>query len=164
MEQLIISMQKLQTIKINKMKKIILAILIFASINSYSQNIDTVRVSVTLRATDWAFLVSYASDSKDSATLSNIRKIRTAVNEIQNPNWNTQVTVAQLSGRLVVSMYGVYISQPFGMFSSLGGNIGTQIKAINNSVLQYHIGQIDGGFGSQYNGRRDIGKNILLDN
>ena len=151
------------------MKKIILillAVISFSTVKAQGNgsNLDTVRVSVTLRATDWAFLVSYAADSKDSATLSNVRKIRTAVNEIQNPNWNTNVTVTNFPGNLLVRMYGVFISSPLGMASSLGTNIGTKIKAISNSALQYFIGQIDGGFDSQYTGRREIGKNILLDN
>ncbi len=147
------------------MKKIILAICLLVSVQSFSQgNIDTVNVaSLTLKAGDWAYLVSYA-DGRDSTTLSFVRKLRTAAQALQNPTWNTDMTVTNIPGNIVLRMYGIMISEPYGMAASIGNNIYTKIMAINNATLSYHIGLIDASFPNQYKNKRNIGKNMLLDN
>lgn len=147
------------------MKKIILAISLFFSIQSFSQgHIDTVNVqNLTLKAGDWAYLVSFI-DAKDSTIIAFVRKVRTAAQALQNPTWNTNMTVSNIRGVEVLEMYRTVTSRQIGMSEAIGSNIVNKIRAINNAALLYHIGQIDATYNSQYLQRRSIGKNILLDN
>ena len=152
------------------MKKIILLVSVFFSVVSYAQNLDTVQVSLTLRAQDWAWVVSKYGSGNDSTDISEIRNIRTQL-QAQNPaTWTTNATLTSVSGRLIISFYASYASAGFQEIQNMGNTNGeratiwTNIRALSNSAIQYYIGVIDGGHANQFINTRKRGKEILLDN
>jgi len=152
------------------MKKIILSIAILVSVNSYSQNLDTVRVSLTLRAQDWAWGVGKYGAGTDSISRVRIRAVRTAMLAANPASWTTNVTINNVPGVVVMYLYNSFVYAPFSEVLQMGNTtaerttIYTNIRAINNSALQYHIGVTDGGFPTLFINTRNAGKSILLDN
>jgi hypothetical protein len=151
------------------MKKIIAIALLLISINSYSQRVDTVNVSLTLRAQDWAWGIGRIGVGADSATRTKIRAIRDAVRTANPATWSTNVTVT-VNGAVIMFLYKEWISCPAGVLLNMGNNqteratIYTNVRAINNSALQYFIGVIDANAANQYTSERNTGKSILIDN
>lgn len=152
------------------MRKLLIIIAVLFSINSYSQNIDTVSVSVTLRAQDWAWAVGKYGHGNDSLSRTRIRAVRTAMIAANPQNWNTNITINNVPGPIVLFIYQTFMGCGFGEMLAMGSNnaerttIYTNIRAINNSVLQYHIGTIDAGMAAQFTLFRNNGKSIILDN
>ncbi len=152
------------------MKKIIVIVAVLFSLNASSQNIDTVSVSLTLRAQDWAWAIGKYGSGSDSTSRASIRQLRTAILAANPPAWTTNVTINNVPGRVVRTIYGLFVYASFGEVLQLGNTtaerttIFTNIRAINNSVLQYFIGQIDGEISNQYLNNRNNGKAILMDN
>lgn len=152
------------------MKKLILVIAIFFSITASSQNLDTVSVSLTLRAQDWAWGIGKFGAGGDSASIAKVRQIRAALVAANPANWNTNVTVNNVPGRVLIFLYNSFVQAPFSEVLQMGNNtaerttIYTNIRAVNNSALQYFIGAADGTFVNLFIETRNKGKNILLDN
>lgn len=152
------------------MKKIITGILIILSINCFSQSLDTVSVSLTLRAQDWAWLVGKYGAGQDSASKVKIRAIRTAMIAANPATWTTNVTINNIPGNIVIWAYNQYNQAGFGEIVNMGTTnaermtIYTTIRAITNSAVQYFIGVVDGNFSNQFINTRQQGKQILLDN
>ena len=151
------------------MKKLILSIAILISVNSYSQNLDTVSVSLTLRSQDWAWGVGKYGAGNDSISRARIRAIRTAIIAANPATWTTNVTIT-VPGVVVMYLYNSFVYAPFSEVLQMGNNtaerttIYTNIRAINNTALQYHIGLTDGSFPAQFINTRNAGKSIVLDN
>jgi len=153
------------------MKKIITLLSgIFLTTIIYAQNLDTVQVSLTLRAQDWAWLVGKYGHGNDSTDKAEIRNIRTQL-QSQNPaTWATNATVTSVSGRLIISFYNSFAMAGFQEVQNMGSTnaekatIYNNIRAINNSAVQYYIGVIDGNISNQFINTRKMGKEILLDN
>jgi len=151
------------------MKKILVIISLFFTLNAYSQNIDTVSVSLTLRAQDWAWGVGKYGAGTDSISRARIRAIRTAMLAANPASWTTNVTIT-VPGVVVMYLYNSFVYAPFSEVLQMGNNtaerstIYTNIRAISNSALQYHIGLTDGQFPAQFINIRNSGKSILLDN
>lgn len=152
------------------MKKILAVICLFLTINAKSQNIDTVSVSLTLRAQDWAWGVGRYGDGEDSISRARIRAIRIAMLSANPASWTTNVTINNVPGVVVMYLYNSFLYAPFGEVLQMGNTtaerttIYTNIRAINNSALQYHIGLTDGNFPNSFLRLRNLGKSILLDN
>lgn len=152
------------------MKKIILLLTILVSLNSYSQNLDTVSVSLTLRAQDWAWGVGKFGPGTDSIGRAKIRTIRTAMLAANPANWNSNVTIDNIPGKILIFLYDAFTRASFSEVLQMGNTtaerttIYTNIRAINNSALQYYIGAVDGNFINSYINTRNTGKSILLDN
>lgn len=144
------------------MKKIILAICIVFSIQSSSQNIDTVFVrNLTLQAGDWAYLVGSYNLTLDSVSMSGYRKIRAKIQEAIPPSWTTNVTIDSIPGRTVVEFYQI-------IKSSAAGEIATRYTAITNAIaaktnVTYWVGYFDAANTSEFVRKRDKGKNLLID-
>lgn len=151
------------------MKKIILIIAVLFSANSYSQSLDTVSISLTLRAQDWAWGVGKFGAGSDSLSRARIRAVRTAILAANPPNWTTNVSIT-VPGVVVMYLYNSFVYAPFSEVLQMGTTtaeritIYTNIRALNNSAIQYFIGLTDGGFPTMYGNTRGAGKNILLDN
>lgn len=152
------------------MRKLLLIIAVLFSVNSYSQNLDTVSVSLTLRAQDWAWSVGKFGSGNDSLSLARIRAVRNAMIAANPQNWTTNVTINNVPGPVVLWIYSSFVHAGFGEVLAMGNNtaerttIYTNIRAINNSVLQYHIGTVDATANTNYINIRRDGKTILLDN
>lgn len=152
------------------MKKLIFILAIFFSLKGQSQNLDTVSVSLTLRAGDWATMLGKYGPGSDSVSRARVRAIRTAIIAANPPNWTTNVTINNVSGHVVMAIYTMYLYTPFGEMMNMGSNnaerttIYNNIRAINNSALQYHIGVRDGELSGLYLQHRGAGKTILMDN
>jgi hypothetical protein len=151
------------------MKKIIAIALVLVSLSSYSQNLDTVNVSLTLRAQDWSWGIGRLGVGTDSATRAKVRAIRDAVRLANPQNWTTNVTIT-VNGSVIIYLYKQWISCPAGVMLNMGSNqaeratIYTNIRAISNSALQYYIGVIDANASNQFTQERNSGKSILIDN
>lgn len=154
------------------MKKIIFCVaFFFMAYGAMCQKIDTVTVaSLTMRAQDWAWLVGKYGEGADSVSKAKIRAIREQLRAASPPTWAANVAVTNIPGNIVLFMYNAYNNAPFGEVFNMGStqaertNIYTQIRAINNSALQYFIGVIDGQSTTQFIRTRELGKYILLDN
>jgi hypothetical protein len=152
------------------MKKIILALLIIISLNSFGQNLDTVSVSLTLRSQDWAWLIGKYGAGTDSTDRAAIRSIRTQIIAANPQTWNTNVTINNVKGRVIVWSYNAFCSAGFQEVFNMGSTtaerttIWTNIRAINNSAVQYFIGVVDANFTNAFLENRKRGKEILLDN
>ena len=71
------------------MKKILLIFSIIAlsfAAKAQPGNIDTVKQNLTMKASEWAYYVSYFNGEKDSAAIAFIRSVRTAAQAIQSPS------------------------------------------------------------------------------
>lgn len=152
------------------MKKILLSIAVLFSVTSYGQSLDTVSVSVTLRSQDWAWGIGRFGAGSDSVSRARIRVIRTAIIAANPSTWTTNVTINNVPGVVVMYLYNSFVNAPFGEVLQMGTTtaerttIYTNIRAINNSALQYFIGITDGGLPGIYLNFRNTGKSIVMDN
>lgn len=152
------------------MKKLFILFTLFISVTLSAQNIDTVSANLTLRAQDWAWLVGSIGTGGDSTEKARIRQLRTAMIAQAPATWNTNVTINNVPGRILLLMYHTFISADFGEMMAMGTTNGerttiyTNIRAINNSALQYYIGVMDSNKSNDFINRRQNGKYILLDN
>lgn len=152
------------------MKKLLIIIAILFSVSSYSQNLDTVSVSLTLRAQDWAWAVGKFGTGNDSTSRARIRAVRNAIQAANPQTWQTSVTINNVPGNVVMWIYSSFMHASFGEMLAMGNNtaertvIYNNIRAINNSVLQYHIGLVDAAGTMNYNNHRQAAKTILIDN
>lgn len=151
------------------MKKILIALL-FTSATSYSQTLDTVSVSLTLRSQDWAWAIGEHGEGDDSASRSKIRSIRAQIIAANPATWTTNVTITNLPGAMVYKLYKLYCRAPFNTIIQMGSTnaerttIYNNIRAINNSALQFFISAHDAGYNTEYLNKRAEGKQIILDN
>lgn len=152
------------------MKRIFVVLMMMISMFAKSQTLDTVNVSLTMRAQDWAWAIGKYGTGTDSASMARVRAIRTAIIAANPASWTTNVTINDLSGKQVMFIYNTFISAPFGEVLAMGNNtaerttIYTNIRAISNSALQYFIGKSDTRAGQRYTNSRGDGKAIILDN
>lgn len=152
------------------MKRIFLSIAILISVASFGQNLDTVNVSVTLRSQDWAWAVGKYGSGTDSLSRARIRAIRTAIIAANPQTWTTNVTINNVPGVVVMYLYNSFVNAPFSEVLQMGTTtaerttIYTNIRAINNSALQYHIGVTDVSFVNSFINNRNAGKSIVMDN
>ncbi len=146
------------------MKKLltIICFSFFAAINTKAQNIDTVVVrNLQLQAGDYAWLVGSYPYSTDSVTLYGLRRIRAAVQANVPANYSVNLTVDSLPGIVVQQMYAI-------VKGSAAGEIAARYTAITNAIsakanMAYFVGLIDGAMNAAFIRKRDIGKNILID-
>lgn len=145
--------------------------MITASLDAIAQSIDTVTISsLTLRIQDWAWGIGRYGDGTDSASRVRIRQLRDAIRAVSNPTYNTNVTLTNVPGRVVLYIYEAYCNAPFSEVFAMGNNtaertnIFTTIKSVNNSALQYFIGVIDANGNNLFLNTRNHGRSILLDN
>lgn len=152
------------------MKKILIIIAVLFSFNAQSQNIDTVSASITLRAQDWAWAVGKYGSGNDSLSRARVRTIRTAIIAANPTSWTANVTISNVPGAVIMTIYGMFLYAPFGEVIQMGSTnaerttIYTNIRAINNSTIQYFIGLRDGEAAAQHLQSRNNGKTILIDN
>lgn len=152
------------------MKKIIIFITIILSVKSYSQSLDTVSVSLTLRSQDWAWAIGQYGEGDDSATRVKIRAIRTAIIAANPQTWTTNVTINSLSGKVVFGIYKLFCRASFNTIIQMGTTtaerttIYTNIKALTNSALQTFITSEDLIYSNEFIRIRTKGKNIVIDN
>jgi hypothetical protein len=152
------------------MKKLLFAVAIFFSVSSKAQNLDTVNVSLTLRAQDWAWAVGKYGHGNDSTSKARIRALRAAIIAANPATWVTNVTINNVNGHVAMYIYRTFLFAPFGEVFAMGNTtaerttIYTNIRAVNNSALQYFIGLADGQAATMFINSRQDGKGILMDN
>lgn len=143
------------------MKKIIFLFLLLPLIPK-AQILDTVIVrNLQMQAQDWAWLVGKIGMESDSVSILTVRKIRLKVQQAIPPTWTTNLTVDSLPGRVVIGFYET-------VMRSDAGEIVNRFTAIKNAIsaktnLSFWIGFIDGRISAEFDRKRDIGKNILID-
>lgn len=143
------------------MKQILFALL-FISTVSQAQNIDTVVVrNLQMQAQDWAWVVGKYGVPTDSLNLVVFRKIRAKIQQAIPPTWATSITIDSLPGRVVLAFYEM-------VQRADAGEIVNRYTAIKNSIsgkanLSYWIGFIDARVSMEFDRKRDLGKNILID-
>lgn len=144
------------------MKKIIFILSLLVGLNSYGQGLDTVIVrNLQLQAQDWAWFVGKNASNSDSVTISAIRRIRNKVQEAIPQTWTTNLTVDSLPGSVVVGMYQQLNHAPAGEIAVRYQAIKTAISSKVN--LAYWIGFIDASGPAEFDRKRNIGKNVLID-
>lgn len=140
----------------------------FCALNTNAQLLDTVSVSLTLRSQDWAWATGKYGTGSDSAGRARVRELREAIIAANPQTWTTNVTIT-VSGHVVMYIYNHFMYAPFGEVLQMGNTtaerttIYTNIRAINNSALQYFIGRTDEGVGNPFFSSRADGKTILID-
>lgn len=144
------------------MKKIILSLLILFSVTVNAQTLDTVIVrNLTMQSQEWAFLIGSYNTTADSITMVAYRRIRNKVQEAIPQNWTTNLTVDSLPGKVVIDFYQI-------AKTSAAGEIATRYTQILNAIssktnLAYWIGFVDANSLSDFQRKRDRGKNLLID-
>lgn len=152
------------------MKKLLIILGLVISQIGNSQSLDTVNVSLTLRAQDWAWAVGKYGHGTDSTSKARIRAIRTAIIAANPQTWTTNVTINNVNGNVAMYIYRAFLFAPFGEVFAMGSTtaerttIYTNIRAVSNSALQYFIGVADAQAGSMFVNSRQDGKAILMDN
>ena len=146
------------------MKKLfIILFLIPLFANSQTPSLDTVIVrNLQLQAQDWAWFVGKYASTTDSVSVSTIRKIRVKIQSNIPQSWTTNVTVDSLPGRVVIAMYQELNNSPASEIADRYSSIKAAISAKTN--LAYWIGFIDAQGPAEFNRKRNIGKNVLIDN
>jgi hypothetical protein len=145
------------------MKKAIVVILIFCSLfaNSQTASLDTMKVrSLTMQAQDYAWLCSQLPDS-DSTSIVTLRSVRSKVQSVQNPTWTTNITLDSIPAVVVVRWYSV-------LCAAAASEIAARYTAIKNAIsaktnIAYWIGMIDGQGASDFDRKRNLGKNKIID-
>ncbi len=146
------------------MKKLLI-ILLLAPFAAKSQSLDTVSVSLTLRAGDWAWSIGKYGEGNDSASRVKIRQIRAAIIAANPPGFQTQVTINNITGKVLLAIYRQYVQAHHGETLQLTNTlIYTNIRAISNTAVQYFITQLDEAAQEDFLRTRTNGKNILMDN
>lgn len=146
------------------MKKLIAIIAIAFSISAPAQgNLDTVVVrNLQMQAQDWAWFVGKNASNADSVSISAIRRIRNKVQQAVPQTWTANLTVDSLPGSIVVAMYSQLKNAPAGEIALRYAAISSAIAAKAN--IAYWIGFIDAQGPSEFDRKRNIGKNVLIDN
>jgi len=145
------------------MKQILLFLFIAITTKCYSQNLDTVSVNLTLKSGDWAYIAGSIQPT-DSFMMVYYRRIRDTIRLANPSNYTTNVRVNALPGSLVYNIYRLVKNQPETVYTQIGTNISTQIKAITNTTLQNFITAYDNAAIDEYIYRRTLGKHIVMDN
>lgn len=133
-------------------------------------NLDTASVSVTLRYKDWKFAVGKYGVGDNNVSRPRIRALRNAVRAANPANDNTNITINNVNGTIVMAIYDAFLNAPFGQVLAMGSNtaertfIYTQIRAINNSAIQTAIANSDASGVSAYNALLIDGGDILFEN
>ncbi len=111
------------------MKKLLSLFIILISLNSFSQNIDTIYVRyLTLRTEDWYWLKGNWSPSDESSKAA-WKKMRTKLNA-DNPASNTTlVMIDSIPGKVALAFYNTFMQFSKGETSSLTNTISQNIKA-----------------------------------
>ena len=145
------------------MKKYITIIGLFLSLNSFSQNIDTVFVRhTTMTSGDWSYLTgSSLSREIDSVMIVALRRVKNAITIANPQNFNTNITIDSIPGLAMMQWYRELLFSPFGETRNRGGNIFTVITG--KSQLATFINEIDTRVGDLFIKQRTKGKNYLLD-
>lgn len=146
------------------MKKILslLSVILIASCLK-AQVLDTVIVrNLQLQSQDWAWLMGKYGVQTDTFSLKLYRRIRAKIQESIPPSWTTNVTIDSLPGRAVMAFYEMTLRAD-------AGEIAPRYTAIKNAIsakanLAYWIGFVDARISAEFDRKRDIGKNILIDN
>jgi hypothetical protein len=146
------------------MKKLFALLFVFATIKVSAQNLDTVIVrNLQLQAQDWAWLVgSYPNINGDSATTVTFRRLRDKIRAANPTTWTTNVTIDSLPGKVVFTFYQLAKTSNAGEIVSRYTAITSSISAKTN--LAYWIGYFDAVMQSDFDRKRDKGKNIVMDN
>jgi hypothetical protein len=139
------------------MKKILLLILIFISIKSFSQQpIDTVYVrNLSLRAEDWYWLKGgwNPSDSTAKKTWKKIRVKLVADNPASN---TTMVTIDSIPGKIALLFYVNFLNASKGETSNMTNNISQNIKAYTPMLT--FTNAVDLLFTNKFTNNRQNGK------
>jgi hypothetical protein len=153
------------------MKKFITFLTVTLPLYAFTQRtLDSVQVSLTLRAQDWAWCVGRFGDGVDSASRAEIRNVRSQLITLNPPTWTSNATITSVSGNLVIAFYSFYSYAGFGEAQAMGNTnaekttIYTNIRAIADTIVQKHIAIVDQNLANQYTNTRKVGKSILLDN
>lgn len=146
------------------MKKIIsLLSLTLVAGTIYAQILDTVLVrNLTMQAQDYAWFVGKNASNTDSISIKAIRRIRNTVQANVPQTWTTNVTVDSLPGSVVVSMYSQVLNAPAAEISARYTAIKNAISSKTN--LLYWIGFLDATPIIDFNRKRDVGRQVLIDN
>ncbi len=152
------------------MKKYITIAALFFSITSNAQTLDTVSVSLTLRAQDWAWAIGEYGEGADSASKARVRAIRTAIIAANPATWTTNVTINNVHGKVVLEIYKLFCRASFNSIIQMGSTtaerttIYNNIRNINNSAVQFFISQTDEYYSNEFIRTRGKGKSIVMDN
>lgn len=146
------------------MKRIFFFIAFAFSIAASAQNnLDTVLVrNLQMQAQDWAWFVGKNASTSDSTSISAIRKIRNKVQQSIPQSWTVNITVDSLPGTVVIAMYSQLLNAPAGEIATRYAAIKAAISAKAN--LAYWIGFLDAQGPSEFDRKRNLGKNVLIDN
>lgn len=152
------------------MKKILLSILILISIDSFAQNIDTAKASLTLRLREWEWVIGKKGAGDDSISAARVRVLRNAVIAAGTLNPDANITVNNVPGNIIMDIYRIYLNSSVGDMLNLGTNtaqrlnILTTIRAITNDAIQAAIVFADQPYIDANNGATYRGAIILIHN
>jgi len=138
------------------MKKILSLLLVIISINSFSQNIDTVRVrNLNLRAEEWYWLKAQWNP-KDSLEKNTWKKMRNKLVADSPATNTTMVTIDSIPGKVALFFYQVFLFNTKGETSLLPNNISNNIKGY--APMTPFTNTVDAQFTAMFQNNRQNGK------
>lgn len=142
------------------MKKILIAIFLIVSVNSFSQNIDTIRVrNLQLKYEEWSWLVGGVNPlNLDSIGKKQFKKLINFLDAANPAGFSTNITYDSLPGRIAMFFFLDYWNHTEAR-DNMGTGIDTKIRAY--TPLASFIAQFDAQKLNFFTNRRNFGRDII---
>lgn len=140
------------------MKKILIALSILVSVNSFSQEIVTLSIKARLVQT----LAPFVRGNDDTAFINLYDRWKKKYEVANPPNNTTQVSVDSVSIRVIAACYSKVCSWPQGA-SSVGDDFKADVAALRagNATLDGLLDAIDQAFSAELAEQRLKGRRLL---
>lgn len=142
------------------MKKILIAICLIVSVNTFSQNIDTIRVrNLQLKYEEWSWLIGGINPFQlDSLSKKQYKKLTKFLDEANPAGFGTNITYDSLPGRFALFFFQEYWKNHEAR-DNMGTGIDTKIRAY--TPLSGFIAAADAARLQLFTSRRNFGRDII---
>ena len=152
------------------MKKILLSICLIISLNGISQcDLTGVNDDLTLQFRHWKLLATKIGIGTDSLSINRMRAFRTQMIAANPATDNTNVTINNVPGEILVRIYEIYLFDiNFAQYFNMGSTdaerrtIFTNIRALTNPCIVARVAILDAQALNVYANQLTNGKNIIF--
>lgn len=153
------------------MKKVLLSICTFLSINTFSQcDLTGINADLTFQYRHWKWAVSKIGDGIDSTGRARIRAFRAQVVAANPPTDVSNLTINNVPGEVIVFVYRQYIfNNSFAEYFNMGSTdaerrtIFTSIRGLSDPCIIARVAAVDAQALNFYASLLNIGKSIIKD-
>lgn len=141
------------------MKKIILALAVLISLQSFSQ--DSVKITITPQARDLEYIGSFIFNSNENEDLYDSLKVKFRI--VNPPTGNTTVSVTGYTEDWL-RVYNRLINDATALKANCTSRLGTILRAVNQVYLTGKLDDIDVADGQTFQTMRRFGRQKLRRN